>query len=137
MTDGERIERIRTTWALAAADSARTGRVFYSNLFRIDSSTKPLFVGDLDLQAHKLTQTLSFIVDHLDDMEMLLPAATDLAKRHLNYGIKAEQYTSVGTALIETFKQLLGPAFTLRDQTAWGTTYTALCDIMIKAAYGD
>lgn len=109
--------------------------VFYSNLFRIDPTTKPLFVGDLTLQGRKLTQTLSFIVDHIDDEDVLMPAAVDLALRHVGYGVEPEHYASVGAALIETFRQLLGPAFSEEDAAAWVEAYTALSTAMVDAAY--
>lgn len=129
------IERIRVSWALAAADADATARVFYAKLFRLDPTTKPLFVGDLTLQGRKLTQTLTFIVDNLEDADVLYPAAIDLAQRHVAYGVQAEQYASVGTALIGTLKQLLGPAFTSDDEKAWATAYQGLSDAMINAAY--
>lgn len=129
------VERIRASWALAAADADATARVFYAKLFRLDPTTKPLFVGDLTLQGRKLTQTLTFIVDNLEDADVLYPAAIDLAQRHVAYGVQADQYASVGMALIGTFKQLLGPSFTLEDETAWATAYQGLSDAMIAAAY--
>ena len=135
MKDSDRIERVRSTWAHAAADAGRTGMVFYSNLFRVDPTTKPLFVGDLELQSRKLVQTLTFIVDHLEDADTLMPAAIDLAHAHIKYGVTAEQYGSVGTALIETFRQLLGPSFAAEDQQAWIMTYEGLSSEMVKAAY--
>jgi hemoglobin-like flavoprotein len=128
-------DRIRVTWALAAADAPRVGRLFYSNLFRLDPSTKPLFIGDLDLQGRKLTSTLSFIVDALDAPETLGPAAMDLAKRHVAYGVAQEHYGAVGASLITTLKHLLGPAFAPEDEAAWRTTYGALSATMIAAAY--
>ncbi|WP_084613692.1 globin domain-containing protein [Roseicyclus elongatus] len=131
----QRVGRVRATWALAAGDADRTARVFYSNLFRLDPTTKPLFVGDLDLQGRKLTQTLSYIVDHLEDADSLMPSAVELARRHVGYGVVADQYASVGAALIQTFKQLLGPAFTDADEKAWRDTYQALSDAMVAAAY--
>ncbi|MEM9435655.1 MAG: globin domain-containing protein [Pseudomonadota bacterium] len=129
------VERIRTTWALAAVDADRTARIFYANLFRLDRSTKPLFVGDLTLQGRKLAHTLTFIVDNLDDAGTLMPAAVDLAKRHVGYGVTADQYASVGAALIETFKQLLGPNFTAEDEAAWASVYKGLAEAMVEAAY--
>ena len=129
------VERIRASWALAATDADRTAQVFYANLFRLDRSTKPLFVGDLVLQGRKLTQTLTFIVDNLEEPDTLLPAAVDLARRHVAYGVTADQYASVGAALIQTFKQLLGPAFSPEDEAAWAVTYQGLSDAMIDAAY--
>ncbi len=131
------IDRIRTSWSLAAADPRRTAQVFYSNLFRLDPTTKPLFVGDLTLQGRKLTQTLTFIVDNIDDEETLIPAAVDLARRHIGYGVEPEQYDSVGAALIETLRQLLGPAFSEEDAAAWADAYSALSRAMVDAAYPD
>ena len=135
MKDSDRIERVRSTWALAAADPARTGQVFYSILFRVDPTTKPLFVGDLELQSRKLVQTLTYIVDNLEDPDSLLPTAIDLAITHVGYGVMPEQYASVGQALMEALRQLLGPSFSAEDQEAWGTTYEGLSSEMIKAAY--
>jgi len=131
------IERIRASWSLAAMDADRTARVFYANLFRLDPSTKPLFVGDLTLQGRKLAQTLAFIVDHLDAPDILMPAAVDLAKRHVDYGVVPDQYGSVGTALLETLRQLLGPSFSDADAQAWAETYASLSSSMISAAYPD
>lgn len=131
----DQIARIRSTWVKAAANPARTAQVFYSNLFRLDPSTKPLFVGDLRLQGAKLTQTLSFIVDHLEHDDVLLPAAADLALRHVDYGVKSEQYSSVGAALIATFNQLLGAEFSPEDEDAWATVYQGLSGAMIDVAY--
>ena len=130
------IENIRRTWALAAALADQTATVFYGTLFRMDPSTKPLFVGDLSLQGRKLTQTLSFIVDHLDDEAVLLKAARDLAIRHVDYGVTPEQYASVGAALIDTLTQLLGPEFTADDRAAWARVYGGLAEHMTQSAYG-
>ena len=114
----------------------QTATVFYGKLFRLDPTTKRLFVGDLKLQGRKLTQTLTFIVDHLDDTEVLLQAARDLAIRHVDYGVTPEQYGSVGSALIGTLQQLLGSTFTPEDEAAWLRVYTVLSDHMTTSAYG-
>lgn len=135
MTEAD-IDHIRRTWAMAAAVPDQTAQVFYGNLFRMDASTRPLFAGDMKLQGRKLAQTLSFIVDHLDEPEPLLQAARELAIRHVDYGVVAAQYASVGGALIATLKQLLGPSFTAEDEAAWGRVYTVLSDHMVQSAYG-
>ena len=139
MTDpmNDEIDRVRTSWSLAAADPQRTAQVFYANLFRLDPSTKPLFAGDLELQGRKLTQTLSFIVDNIENTETLLPAAVDLARRHVDYGVTRDQYASVGAALVEALRQLLGPAFSDEDAEAWVRVYTKLSSTMLAAAYPD
>lgn len=128
---------VRSTWALAALDPERTSRSFYANLFRIDPTTKPLFVGDLTLQGRKLADTLTFVVDHLDDGDRLLPVAQDLARRHVAYGVEKGQYASVGQALITTLEQLLGPQFTPPHRQAWSEVYAGLAAAMTEAAYPD
>ncbi|NRB02271.1 MAG: hemin receptor [Rhodobacteraceae bacterium] len=129
------IDRIRQSWSLAMANPTQTSTLFYSNLFRIDETAKPLFVGDLALQGRKLMETLGFIVDHLEEPETLLPAAEDLAKAHVSYGVTQDQYAGVGQALILTLQQLLGVNFTPEDEQAWGRVYTSLADHMISVAY--
>ncbi|MEL7345216.1 MAG: globin family protein [Pseudomonadota bacterium] len=134
MTDSSH-QRIRQTWAKVANLSDDFARIFYANLFRIDTSTRPLFVGDLDLQGRKLVQTLGFIVDNLDAPDALLPAAKDLAIRHVAYGVTQDQYASVGAALIKTLGQFLGEEFSPRDADAWGEVYGGLSAAMIESAY--
>lgn len=98
--------RVQNTWALVAPISDQVGDLFYANLFRMDPTTKPLFAGNIDLQGRKLVQTLGFIVDHLEDPDRLLPAAQELAVRHVSYGVTRTQYASVGAALVKSLRQL-------------------------------
>lgn len=131
-----KIEAVRRTWAVAASMPEETGHIFYANLFRIDPSVKPLFVNDIARQGRKLSETLDFIVDHLDDVGTLLPDARELAVRHLAYGVEAAHYDSVGAALIQTLRQLLGAHFTAEDEAAWTGVYGVLAKEMRATAYG-
>ena len=106
-------------------------RAFYADLFRLDPSTKPLFVGDMDLQGRKLTQTLTFIVDNIDEPDVLVPAAIDLARRHVGSGVTPDQYASVGAALITTLQQLLGPNFSDDDNSS---IQTGMRSFTVRAA---
>lgn len=136
MLETDEVERIRNSWARAATDPQRLGQAFYANLFRIDPSTKPLFVGLIEMQGRKLAATLTFIVDHLEHPETLHPAARDLAIRHVSYNVVEGQYASVGAALVATFRQLLGAGFTAEEEAAWKKAYTGLSALMCYAAYG-
>ncbi|ABV93633.1 putative flavohemoglobin / bacterial hemoglobin [Dinoroseobacter shibae DFL 12 = DSM 16493] len=129
--------RVQNTWALVAPISDQVGDLFYANLFRMDPTTKPLFAGNIDLQGRKLVQTLGFIVDHLEDPDRLLPAAQELAVRHVSYGVTRTQYASVGAALVKSLRQLLGTAFSPEDEAAWAEVYGGLSAAMIAAAYPD
>ncbi|MEO1722821.1 MAG: globin domain-containing protein [Pseudomonadota bacterium] len=133
----EQIATIRATWAKTAPVAAMASRLFYGRLFRLAPHTRGLFPGDLEAQGRKLTATLGFVVDHLDQPETLAPAARALAVRHIDYGVTADQYAPVGEALIWTFKELLGPAFGEKENAAWLAAYAALSTMMIDAAYSD
>ncbi|KNG93078.1 globin domain-containing protein [Pseudaestuariivita atlantica] len=133
MTDP--IATIRRTWALAAAAPEDTARVFYSTLFRVNPESQALFRNDLDAQGDKLMETLGFIVDNLENEEALMVAARDLAIRHVAYGVKAEDYDSVGFALIATLETLLGSEFDAEARATWIEVYGTLSKAMIEAAY--
>jgi hemoglobin-like flavoprotein len=44
----------------------------------------------------------------LGNLEAVLPAASALAKRHVEYGVKPADYTSDGAVLLWTLEQGLG-----------------------------
>ncbi len=126
---------VRRSWAQAISNKQTLGLLFYTKLFQIAPETETLFASDFTSQAKKLVSTLAFIVDNLDEEETVLKAAEDLAVRHVDYNVTPEHYTVVGTALIETLRELLGSAFDPATEAAWSETYEALSAHMISTAY--
>jgi hemoglobin-like flavoprotein len=51
---------------------------------------------------------LGVVVNSLGNLEAVLPVASALAKRHVDFGVKAADYTPVGAALLWTLEQGLG-----------------------------
>ena len=131
----EDFARIRRSWAKAAASGELVGRIFYSNLFKLAPAAREMFPEVIDDQARKLLQTLNWIIDHLVDQNTLVPAAQNLAIRHVRYDVKPEHYPAVGEALIETLRQGLGDEFNDADEAAWLRVYSTLSGVMISAAY--
>ena len=82
-----------------AADAAA---LFYGRLFEIAPEVKPLFKGEITEQGRKLMATLAVVVNGLDNLPSILPAASALAKKHVGYGVAAEHYAPVGAALLWT-----------------------------------
>ncbi len=132
LTDSD-IERIRATWARVAPLSGMASELFYGRLFKLAPDIKPLFKSDLKLQGVKLVATLAYIVDHLDEPEKLNKAATELALRHVGYGVTSDQYAPVGEALIWMIQRMLGAGLTIEDEVAWTTAYAMLADVMVRA----
>jgi hemoglobin-like flavoprotein len=109
---------------------------FYGRLFEIAPAVKPLFRGDVAEQGRKLMATLGVVVNGLADLESVLPAASALAKRHVDYGVKAADYAPVGAALLWTLERGLGEEWMPQLAAAWTEAYTVLTGFMIAEAYG-
>lgn len=130
-----RTDHVRETWAKAIVHREALASRFYTLLFQKSPETQPLFKNDMDAQGTKLIDTLNFIVDHLDDAEELLPAARNLAIRHVSYGVEPAHYDLVGACLIEAMASILGHDFDAESQTAWAETYGGLVGYMLPEAY--
>ena len=128
-------DRVRETWAQAIVHREALANSFYTLLFQRAPQTQVLFKGDMQEQGVKLIDTLNFIIDHLDDTDQLLPAARDLAIRHVSYGVDPAHYDMVGACLIEAMGTILGPDFDEAAGAAWAETYTGLVGYMLEEAY--
>lgn len=132
----EQVTAIQESFAKVAPISEQAAELFYGRLFEIAPAVKPLFRGDMKEQGKKLMATLAVVVNGLSNLEAVLPAASALAKRHVDYGVKASDYTPVGQALLWTLERGLGKHWTPDVAFAWTAAYTVLSDFMIGEAYG-
>jgi nitric oxide dioxygenase len=132
----EQVKAIQDSFKLVAPLSEQAAALFYGRLSEIAPDVKPLFRGDMTEQGRKLMATLGAVVRSLDKLDAILPAASALAKRHVGYGVKAQDYTPVGAALLWTLEQGLGNAWTPGLAQAWSGAYALLSDYMIGEAYG-
>jgi nitric oxide dioxygenase len=109
--------------------------IFYRRLFIIDPELKPLFShAEMAGQGRKLMAALAFVVNGLGEPDVIAGPVQALARRHLDYGVRAGHYASVGRALIGTLEEGLGDAFHPPVREAWLAAYGLLSDIMIAVA---
>jgi len=131
------IELVQSSFAKVVPIAETAASLFYQDLFETAPEVKPYFANaDMADQGKKLMTTLGVVVRGLGNLDMVLPAARQLAERHVDYGVKAEDYPKVGSALIRTLEKGLGNDFTPDVRAAWLSAYTALSEVMIDAAYG-
>jgi len=133
----DQITLVQESFAKVAPISDAAAEIFYNRLFEIAPQVKPYFKGDMTEQGAKLMATLGAVVNGLRDLEKIVPVAQELARRHVDYGVKAEDYNDVGAALIYTLGQGLQSDFTADVEAAWTTAYQTLSGVMIDAAYGE
>lgn len=130
------IDLIQESFAKVAPIADDAAALFYGRLFELDPALKPLFKSDLKEQGAKLMKMLGMVVNGLKNLDALVPAVQDLGKRHVDYDVTADMYSTVGEALIWTLGQGLGEAFTDEVKEAWVTAYGILSSVMCEAAYG-
>ena len=127
------IELVRSSFAIVEpiADTAAT--IFYARLFELDPSVRALFPNDLTAQRKVLMQTLAVVVRGLDRLEGIVPAVEALGRRHTGYGVRSEDFDTVGAALLDTLEVGLGDVFTAETRAAWTAAYGLLASVMQEA----
>ena len=126
---------IKASWDKVVPIADKAAELFYSKLFELDPDVKKLFKTDLSVQGKKLMTMLDTVVRSLDNLEAVVPAIQASGRRHVDYGVKDEDYATVGEALIWTLATGLGDDFTDEVKQAWLEAYTILSSTMIDAAH--
>lgn len=130
----KQIKLVQSSWASVFQNSEVAAKEFYNKLFDIAPDVKPMFKNDMDEQGRKLMQVLNTAVVSLDNLPALIPVVEDLGRRHVGYGVTAQHYDAVGSALVSTLSLALGEKFTAEVKEAWLLTYSALSNVMKEAA---
>jgi hemoglobin-like flavoprotein len=131
----QQITLIQQSWAEVVPITDTAAGLFYQRLFALDPEVRPLFKGDMREQGQKLMKMLGLVVNSLGRLDELVPAAQDMARRHVGYGVKPAHYDTVGAALLWTLEQGLGSKFTDEVKAAWASAYGVLSQVMKDAAY--
>lgn len=131
----QQISLIQGSFAKVAPISEQAAVLFYRRLFELDPNLRALFDDtDMAAQGAKLMRMIGTVVNGLDNLGALVPAIQDLGRRHVNYGVEAPHYDTVGAALLWTLDQGLGDDFTPEVQEAWTAAYGVLAATMKDAA---
>lgn len=128
---------VQVTFQKVVPIAATAADIFYTKLFEYDPSLKPLFKGDMTTQGDMLMTTLGVAVKGLDNLDTLVPVLEGIATKHLEYGVKIDDYTPVGNALLYALSVGLEDDFTPEVKQAWVTVYKIIADVMRSAAYPD
>lgn len=131
----QQIQLIQRSFRKVEPIADQAAAIFYAKLFEYDPSLRSMFKTDLTAQGKKLMSVLKIAVDSLNDLEKLVPVLQKLAQKHVSYGVKMNDYTPVGNALIYTLQTGLGDDFTAETKAAWIAVYKVIAHVMREAAY--
>ncbi|OUR89717.1 hemin receptor [Gammaproteobacteria bacterium 42_54_T18] len=124
------ITLVQTSFAKVEPIAEQAADIFYTKLFEYDPKLKPLFKSDIKAQGRKLMATLKVATAGLNDLNTLVPVLHQLAERHVNYGVKAADFTPVGNALLYALHQGLGDKFTDEVRQAWVEVFRLVATTM-------
>jgi hemoglobin-like flavoprotein len=130
----EKIKLVQSSWEMVKPISDKAAELFYGKLFELNPAYRELFPSDMTEQGRKLMAMINTAVNGLNNLEAIVPAVQDMGKRHVGYGVKDEDYDTVGEALLWTLGAGLGDAFTDDVKQAWTETYVLLATTMKDAA---
>lgn len=126
----QQIHLVQQTFADVKPIAATAAELFYNRLFTLDPALRPMFRGEMGQQGQMLMGMIGSAVGGLRNLEQLAPVVRQLGARHVRYGVRTEHYATVGSALLWTLAQGLGPKFTPEVRDAWTAAYTLLSDVM-------
>ncbi len=130
----KQIALVQESWNKVLVIGDAAAQLFYTRLFTVDPSLRPMFRGDMVAQGKKLVSMISVAVKGLARLDTLVPAVQALGRRHAGYGVKDEHYATVGGALLWTLEQGLKDAFTPEVKEAWTLAYGLLATTMQDAS---
>ena len=128
--NSEQINLVQASFAEVRPIATVAAELFYTRLFVLDPSLRPMFRGDLAHQGRMLMAMLNSAVNGLTQLDTVVPVVRQLGARHAKYGVRDEHYATVGSALLWTLEQGLGEKFTPAVRDAWAAAYDMLAGVM-------
>ncbi|HEY4060077.1 MAG TPA: globin domain-containing protein [Kofleriaceae bacterium] len=118
---------LRETLEITLASDDAFPAIFYVRLFEAHPEVRALFTRNSPgAMNKKFAQTLSAIIDNIEDQTWMKSELPLLVAKHVSYGVTNEMYAWVGDALIATIAAACGDTWTPTAESAWREAYAAL-----------
>ena len=131
------VEIIRKSFDQVAAETDGLRRHFYAVLFSEAPETRDLFPVNMEVQRSGLLRALVHVVQMVDQPDDLVLFLQQLGRDHRKFGLIAQHYDAVGTALLSTIEHFAGDAFTPQVERAWTDAYGIVAGAMRAAAVAE
>ncbi|MFK2826144.1 NO-inducible flavohemoprotein [Bacillus sp. B190/17] len=112
---------------------------FYKSMFAAHPELLDIFNHANQQQGRQqtaLATTVYAAARYIDQLEVLIPAVTQISHKHRSLGVKAEHYPIVGEFLLKAIKEVLGDAATDEIIDAWAEAYGVIAKIFIDTEAG-
>jgi acyl-CoA reductase-like NAD-dependent aldehyde dehydrogenase len=136
----EQVELVRTTFRTAVSRLGDLSEVFYAKLFIDYPDLRHLFPQDMSKQKLKMVETLTTMVEHVDNPDVMANLLIPLGRRHSRYGAHAEQLPAIIGTLANVVREANGATWTPQADTAWDQTFESVSSMFLTGlahAHGD
>ena len=130
----EQITLVQTSYRRVGPRLPDVAARFYVELFRRDPALRPLFTTDLPEQQVRFARKLTELVQAIPNLDELLAHTRALGARHVDYGVRAVDYPTVGAALLDALAAVLGDGFDPETRQAWVVAYNLMAETMLDGA---
>lgn len=125
---------VKESFAVIEPVADKAAAYFYGRLFAENPHLRAMFPPAMDIQRDRLFAALTRIVWSLDSPGSLSAFLGQLGRDHRRYGVVAEHYGAVGSALLATVRRFAAEVWNAEIEAAWSAAYAAAADIMIGSA---
>lgn len=116
-----------------AGGKGELARLFYRELFHLDTHLKQVFPGNTVFLNRKFFNMLAAL-QNVKYLENISESVVKLGERHLlKYGAQIEFFDTLKQALLSALKQYLGEKFTQDLEKAWSEVFEDVSAIMKEA----
>lgn len=130
-------ELVLATVPILEAGGEQLTRHFYKRMMSHNPEVRKFFnqTHQKDgTQAKALARAVLLYAKNINSLENIGGVAEVIIQKHVALDIQAEQYPIVGTNLLASMREVLGPETATEDiMEAWAKAYNQLADILIKA----
>jgi NAD(P)H-flavin reductase/hemoglobin-like flavoprotein len=125
---------IRESFALVEPVADKVSAHFYALLFTERPELREMFPPMMDGQRGRLVNALVRVVHDVDTPDRLLTYLHQLGADHRKFGVRADHYPLLYSALITAMRKYAGPAWRPDMDDAWLTAYQIVANAMIAGA---
>ncbi|NJM70760.1 MAG: bacitracin resistance protein BacA [Scytonema sp. RU_4_4] len=138
MLNQKTIEVVKSTAPILKKYGPQITKRMYEIMFYNHPEVKEKF--DMSAQADgsqpaRLASAIYSYASKIDDLPALKPMVERIAYRHVQTDVLPEEYSIVGSSLLQAMKDVLAEVVTDEVMVAWTEAYQALSDIFIAREY--
>ena len=134
MLSQKTIDIVKSTAPILETHGVDITTYFYKTMFEAHPELLNIFNHANQSQGRQqtaLANTVYAAAKHIDQLEVLIPAVTQIAQKHRSLTVKPEHYPIVGEYLLKAIKGVLGDAATDEIIGAWGEAYGVIAQVFI------